>query len=65
MGGSAGKKNVACGAGVCDAGELCICGSALFPLKGASCTVNQKTNGVAFAGDCGEGLCTNSGTLRE
>ena len=65
MGGSAGKKCVACGACVCDTGELCVCGSSLFPLKAKAVASYDQPNGVALAGNCGEGLCTNSGTLGE
>ena len=65
MCGSAGKKTVARGARVSDAGEFRVRGSAFFPLKGADRTDYNESNGISFAGDLRQRLCADGGTLCE
>ena len=62
---SARKKAIARGTRICDARKLRVRGSALFPLKGATRTDHDESNGIALAGDLRQRLCANSGTLRE
>jgi hypothetical protein len=65
MRGSARKEMVARGTCVCDAREFCVCGSALFPLKGATRTDHDESNGISLAGDLWEWLGVDSCTLCE
>ena len=65
MGGSARKKGKSGRTRVRNTGEFSVCGSAFFPLIGASGISAQETNGIAFAGDLGERLCANGSALCE
>lgn len=65
MRGSARQKTVAGGARVRDARKLCVCGSALFPLKSSARTGHDQSNGITFAGDLRQRLRADGGTLRE
>ncbi len=62
---SARKKAVPCCARISDAGEFCVSGSAFFPLKSADRTDHDESNGIPLAGDLGEWLCADGGTLCE